>query len=189
MLKNINSSFFIKLLFIFIDEEKKLELIRSNKCLQKNLDISINNYKHITGSYIIYEPNGIGKEYFGYNDTLKFEGGYLNGKRNGKGKEYDINGNLIFSGEYLNGKRNGKGQEYNIMSVGLSFEGEYLNGKRNGKGKEYYSIDQLSFEGEYLNGKEWIGTRYNTNGDIVYTLNNNINGKGKEYGLKGNLEF
>ena len=30
---------------------------------------------------------------------------YLNGKRNGKGKEYDSNGKLIFEGEYLNGKR------------------------------------------------------------------------------------
>ena len=36
---------------------------------------------------------------------LKFEGKYLNGKRNGKGKEYDVEGNLIFEGEYLNGKR------------------------------------------------------------------------------------
>ena len=31
------------------------------------------------------------------------------GKRNGKGKEYNDNGDLIFEGEYLNGKRwNGK---------------------------------------------------------------------------------
>ena len=32
----------------------------------------------------------------------------------GKGKEYDeYDGELIFEGEYLNGKRNGKGKEYN----------------------------------------------------------------------------
>ena len=38
-----------------------------------------------------------------------FEGEYLNGKRNGKGKEYYRNGESIFEGEYLNGKRwNGK---------------------------------------------------------------------------------
>ena len=41
-----------------------------------------------------------------------FEGEYLNGKRNGKGKEYYDNGKLTFEGEYLNGKRNGKGREY-----------------------------------------------------------------------------
>ena len=38
---------------------------------------------------------------------------YLNGKRNGKGKEYNNNGEVEFEGEYLNGERNGKGKEYN----------------------------------------------------------------------------
>ena len=36
----------------------------------------------------------------------------LNGKRNGKGKEYDDNGTLQFDGEYLNGEKYGKGKEY-----------------------------------------------------------------------------
>ena len=44
---------------------------------------------------------------------------------------------LIFEGEYLNGKRNGKGKEYYYFDGKLKFEGEYLNGERNGKGKEY----------------------------------------------------
>ena len=35
-----------------------------------------------------------------------FEGEYLNGLRNGKGKEYNSKGDLIFEGEYLNGERN-----------------------------------------------------------------------------------
>ena len=34
----------------------------------------------------------------------------------------------MFEGEYLNGKRNGKGREYNDEI--LIFEGEYLNGLR-----------------------------------------------------------
>ena len=34
-----------------------------------------------------------------------FEGEYLNGERNGKGKEYDWTGKLIFEGEYLNGEK------------------------------------------------------------------------------------
>ena len=38
------------------------------------------------------------------NNRLIFEGEYLNGKRNGKGKEYD-NNKIIFEGEYLNGKK------------------------------------------------------------------------------------
>ena len=32
-----------------------------------------------------------------------FVGEYLNGERNGKGKEYYNNGKLLFKGEYLNG--------------------------------------------------------------------------------------
>ena len=76
---------------------------------------------------------------------------------NGKGyiKEYDYYiGILIFEGEYLNGERNGKGKEYykndNLFYAfdNLYFEGEYLNGKRNGKGKEYYYDGKLKFDGE-----------------------------------------
>ena len=41
-----------------------------------------------------------------------YEGELLNGKRNGKGKEYDSR-KLIFEGEYLNGERwNGYGEQY-----------------------------------------------------------------------------
>jgi len=103
MMQNIKSSYFIKLIYTFIEEAQKLKLIRNNKSMQKNLNISIINYKHFSGRYIIYESNGIGKEYDGYDDTLIFEGEYLNGKRNGKGKEYKY-GKIIFEGEYLNGK-------------------------------------------------------------------------------------
>ena len=56
---------------------------------------------------------------------------------NGNIKEYDTDkGILIFEGEYLKGKRNGKGKEYYGFG-GLKYEGEYLDGKRHGKGKEY----------------------------------------------------
>ena len=44
------------------------------------------------------------KEYNRYNFKLMFEGEYLNGKRNGKCKEY-VDGKLIFEGVYLNGKK------------------------------------------------------------------------------------
>ena len=62
--------------------------------------------------HILYETNKKGKEYNSSNDKLLYVGEYLNGKRNGKGEEYDFNGNIIFEGEYLNGKKwNGKGNE------------------------------------------------------------------------------
>ena len=94
-MENIKSSYFIKIIFSFLDEKTKLKLIKDNKCLQNNININLINYKILSGRYIVYEENGKGKEYNGYDDSLKFEGEYLNGKRNGKGKEYDWNGNLI----------------------------------------------------------------------------------------------
>ena len=110
---------------------------------------------------------------------IKFIGEYLNGKRwNGKGKEYNENGKKEFEGEYLNGERNGNGKEY-YNDGNIKFEGEYFNGKKwngkvfnnnkiifeivngNGKIKEYYSDGTIEFEGDYLNGER--------------------NGKGKEF--------
>ena len=117
-----------------------------------------------------------------------FEGEYLKGERNGKGKIYDYDGILIFEGQFLNNKY-WKGNVYdkndniiyelnkenNIVKEycwcdKIVFEGEYSNGKRNGKGKEYYLLnDNLLYEGEFLNGER--------------------NGKGKEYNLDDKLEF
>ena len=108
------------------------------------------------------------------------KGEYFNGIRNGKGKEYNIFGEIIFKGEYLNGKKwnckmfnennelifelkNGKGfgQEFGYDSK-YKYSGEFFNGERTGKGKEYSNLfifsiydkkSSLVFEGEYLNGK------------------------------------
>ena len=132
-LKNIKSSFIRKIPFSFIEEKQKLKLVRYNKSLQKSLHFSINNYMYFQGKCKEYDSYGKGKEY----GNLIFEGEYLNGERNGKGKAYDCDGNLIFEGEYLNGQRNGKVKEY-YKDGTLKFEGEYLNDKRNRKGKEYY---------------------------------------------------
>ena len=89
MLKIIKSSYFNPIIFSYIDEKQKLKIIKYNKSLQKNLNITIINYKLFTGKYILYESNVFGKEYNGEDDTLIFEGEYLNGERNGKGKEFN----------------------------------------------------------------------------------------------------
>ena len=134
MLAKIKSTFFLRILFSKIKEGTKLNLIRYNKYIQNQIDINIINYKRYSGKYIIFENNRKGKEYNSYNDKLLFEGEYLNGKRHGKGREYDKHFNIIFEGEYLNDKRNGKGIEY-YPNRNVLFIGEYLNGKRwNGKG-------------------------------------------------------
>ena len=149
----------------------------------------INNNKLINGK-------GFLKECDKYENDVLFEGEYLNGLRNGKGKEYNEYGILIFEGEYLNGER-WKGKEYkenddyaynendeyneeneeennekyNKKNGKVIFEGEYLNGKRwKGKGKDFDSSTfTLEYDGEYLNGeRNGKGKEYHWNGSLIY---------------------
>ena len=149
MLKNIKSIYYIKLIFYYLQEKRKLYLIKYNKNLQNLIDINLLIYKIFSGRYIIYQNNSQikGKEYNSYNDKLIFEGKFLNGERHGKGKEYDYNGNIVF-------------------------EGEYLNGKKNGKGKEFDRYGNLIFKGEYIKGKKWNGKGYNSNQEVIYNIKN-----------------
>ena len=142
-----------------------------------------------------------------------YEGEYSNGKRNGKGKEYNKEGKLIyegwlfmgkrwegkgiiekglliFEGEYRNGQLNGKGKEYNKEGQ-LIFDGEYKDGKRNGKGKKYKD-GQLIFEGNYKSGKANGYIRKYNEGILIFEGNysNGLkDGIAKEYNYLGNLMF
>ena len=113
---NIKSSYIIRTIFSFLTEKQKLNMIIYNKELQKTFQVDIEDYKKISGKYRKDGKNGKVREYIINTDKLRFEGEYLNGKRNGKGKEYYNDGKLRFEGNYLNGKKwNGKG--YNINGI------------------------------------------------------------------------
>ena len=181
MINKVRTSNSITKIFQYLNETRKLELIKYSKKIQNKIGISPINYILFSKRHILYEKDGQAKEIDLIKEHIIYEGGYLNGHRNGKGKEYDEYDRLLFEGEYLNGKRNGHGKEY-LYGI-LKFEGEYLNGKRCGKGKEYYAYDDeniLKFEGEYLNGKIWNGIGYGEDNQIIYEIKN---GKGwiKEY--------
>jgi len=210
--KCIKSEYILKEIFSFLGRKKLLNLIIYNKHLQNVLKINKEDYKKLSrkykicgrdgkvkiyklntmflifeGEYLKGEKNGKGKEYNKYGE-LEFEGEYLNGKRwNGKEREYYETGQLKFEGEYLKGEKIIKGKEYNKYGE-LEYKGEYLNGKRNGKGKEYYDNGKLEFEGEYLNGKRWNGKGYNINGINEFQIYNG-KGKGKEYNKYGKLKY
>ena len=206
MLRKIRSTYFSKNVFAYLNEKRKLNLIKYNKRFQNELNISLTNYKLLYGKFIINEGSDIYKIYDAFRNDLIFEGNY----KNGIGKEYFKN-LLIFEGEYLNGKRNGKGKEldgkYNIIC-----EGVYKNGLRNGKCIEYYSDGTKLTEGEFLHENEWNIKEYDKNGNIINEIKNgkgilnnydqydNIifkgeclngvkNGKGKEYIYEGKLIF
>ena len=111
------------------------------------------------------------------NDVL-FECQYVNGEKNGKGKEYHW-GDLLFEGEYLNGKRwKGKGKEFRIKSQPLNIiskDNQYFYYSYNSNN---YRLSNLIFEGEYLNGKKWNGKakEYDDNGILIFR-GNYVNGR------------
>ena len=98
-LKKIKSKYNIENILLFLEEKKRLKIIRCSKYYQKIMEIDIENYKNISEIYIIDEINGKRKEYLKKNNQLIFEGEYLNGKRNGKGKEYHDNWIIKYEGE------------------------------------------------------------------------------------------
>ena len=119
--------------------------------------------------------NGRGYDKDG-NLTLELKDG------NGKGKIF-LN-EIIYEGGILNGKKNGQGKEYySYLTDTLIYEGEFLNDERNGKGKEYLKEGEYSktpvlfFEGEYLNGKRWNGKGYDNHGNLDFEVKD---GKGRE---------
>ena len=119
------------------------------------------------------------------NNILKFEGEYINDERNGKGREYDINGKIIFEGDFINGNRRTK-EYYNKYDDAdyyvLEYEGEILEGERNGKGKEYSDYGRkIIFEGEYLRGLRWNGKyKEYDNFNKIISEKEYINGEIKE---------
>ena len=119
--------------------------------------------------YIIHDISGIIKEY--ENGYLIYEGEYINDKRNGRGKEFDINGKITFEGEYKNGNRwNGKIKELiTPMHDEIEFEGEYINGETIGIIKKYHYDGKLEFECEYKNDKRnGYGKEYKYNGKLLF---------------------
>ena len=151
-LRDIKSPFIIKEVLSFININHRLNLIKYNKKLQKISEVDIKDYQKCNGKCIKDGKNGIVREYNFYTNKLIFKGKYLNGKRNGKGKEYDLSGKLKFEGKYLNGERNGKGKEYYDNGI-LKFEGEFFKDKiYNGKGLFLDSNIDCNVEFEITNG-------------------------------------
>ena len=177
----IKSIYITKKILSYLENNKKLELIKYNKQFSQNLGYTIDDYKKLCKRYVIYGKNGKGKEYIMNSNIKIFEGQYVNKKRHGKGKEYYDNGNLKFEGEYLNGKiLNGK--LYNI------YNNKLLEIGKNGNGKEYYDNGKYQFIGQYLNGNRWNGKGYNYKGKEEFIIKCG-NGKGKEYDYYGFILF
>ena len=132
MWRKIRSSYILKGIFNYTKDRIKLKIIKKNKNMQRIVELNLIDIRRFSGRYIV-EKFGKIKEYNSYNNRLIFEGQYSDGKRNGKGKEYNENGKIIFEGEFLDGKKwKGIEKEYDEDTDKLIFECEYKNGERNG---------------------------------------------------------
>ena len=106
LIKSVKSIFIFKKVFSYLLELRKLTLTIYNKKIQNKLGIDLEYIKKISGRYQTRKKDGYGKLYRLKENIslLIYKGEYKNGKWNGKGKEYNEQGEKIFEGEYLNGK-------------------------------------------------------------------------------------
>jgi len=182
LINSVKSKYILKYIFSFLCEKRELNLVIYNKNYKEHLGLNLDNYIKMSRKEHIGERNDKGKEQILNSNVIIFEGEYLNGKRNGKGKEYYYNGKLKFKGKYLNGfKIKGKGYD--------DEEGnKILKIKSNGKEKEFNKNGKNQFEGEYLNGKRWNGKGYNYSGKFIFEIKNE-KGNMKECSYGGILLF
>ena len=61
--RDIKSAFNLEMIFSFLEQRQKLNIITYNKELQKIFGFNIQDYKEISGRYKIDGKNGKGKEY------------------------------------------------------------------------------------------------------------------------------
>ena len=83
----------------------------------------------------------------------RWEGGELNGKPFGFGREYSEDGNLVYEGFVYEGMKVCVGKEWNDDGNNncLMYEGGYCNDERWGKGKSCDLDGNVDFEGEWVN--------------------------------------
>ena len=163
-----------------------MSLVAHNKSLQKKLEITLDSYKNLNGVYLVRKKDFLSfDKYYDYLYTINknyivFKGKYVNGRKEGDGKEFYFNKRIKFEGSYSKGiKVNGTGYDkFGNVIYTINYKNvteKYRNGK-------------CVFYGTYYNGKKWTGVGYDINGNVAYNI---ICGKGfvKEFFDDGVLKF
>ena len=115
--------------------------------------------------------HGKGKFYYP-NNTLKYEGDFVDGGFEGNGKHIFPNGNY-YIGQYKGSMQNGKGILY-YKNGNIKYEGDFKNNMPDGNGK-YIWEDKSYYIGPCVKGlKHGKGKLYYTNNNIKYDGNYNL---------------
>ena len=146
------------------------------------------------GEWENYEIKGNGQFY--ENGKLIYKGEFQNqscyvgekknGKKHGKGIEYNVGGLTKYEGEFVDDLYEGKGT-YILMYKNnhVYYKGEFKKGRFHGKGTLYYDDGKIKYEGDFFNGLyEGNGKLFDEYGRIEYIGEfdgNNDRGKGTYY--------
>ena len=125
-----------------------------------------------------------------YRDGNKYNGDFVEDKRQGKGTYIRVTDKATYSGEWYNNVRHGYGVEEIPSKDGTQrYEGEWKEDKRCGFGKILYANGDR-YEGEWLdNLRHGQGKFYYTNGNFYEGewLDDLKHGQGKFYYTNGNF--
>mmetsp|Transcript_19619 Transcript_19619/g.27377 ORF Transcript_19619/g.27377 Transcript_19619/m.27377 type:complete len:906 (+) Transcript_19619:95-2812(+) len=98
---------------------------------------------------IDFTVSGIGVRL--YKDKKKYQGNFLNNKREGYGVLYDTDGKIEYDGFWKNDKRDGAGT-WNDYKTETTYKGEWKNDEYHGKGS--LKTPGASYDGEWKNGQQ-----------------------------------
>lgn len=157
--------------------------------------VKVNN----TNDDLIYEgemsngkPQGFGIQY-DMDGNMIYKGNFENGSYSGEGEQYSEDGTLVYNGNFANNRYDGRGKLYNITGK-VIYLGDFAAGQKSGKGIEYDPKTGLkTYYGEFLNdARHGNGIEYCENGETFkyegLFKNGVYEGFGKLY-EKGNLIY
>ena len=132
---------------------------------------------------------GIAK-YYSKDESSIFEFPYKNGKKEGRGKEYYLNGKFKSDAFFIDGLLQGKSIGY-YENGNLEYEENYKDGKLDGLIKDYYENGQLKSELNYKNGQlDGLARAYHENGQLHIEENykdGKLEGESTNYDENGNI--
>ena len=109
------------------------------------------------GTYVTLHGIGIRVDKFGGIE----EGYWKDGELHGRGRQIGINGDGYYIGEFKGGRKDGKGVEYE--DNGNKYEGGWKNNQKYGHGK-YYTKGGDKYKGKWRSDYKGKGKIYYTNG-------------------------
>lgn len=90
-----------------------------------------------------------------YLNGSTYEGGWVNDRKNGRGRMHEKISGDIYNGEYLEGKRNGRGRMYYHEKQEI-YDGDWSNDRRQGDGyviNRKGEVCQGDFRADHMEGK------------------------------------